>query len=60
MSGVGDRARTSSAGAGAAGGGRQKPAVRRDLTVEAARGVILREGLGGPRLRDIAGRRASR
>jgi len=52
MSGVGG------AGAGApvaAGGGRQKPAVRRALIVEAARGVILREGLGGTRLRDIAG-----
>ena len=48
MSGVG------AAGA-AAGGGRQKPAVRRALIVEAARGVILREGLGGTRLRDIAG-----
>ena len=48
MSGVG--------GAGAAAGGaRQKPAVRRALIVEAARGVILREGLGGTRLRDIAG-----
>ena len=43
-------------GAGAAAGGaRQKPAVRRALIVEAARGVILREGLGGTRLRDIAG-----
>jgi len=39
----------------AVGGGRQKPAVRRALIVEAARGVILREGLGGTRLRDIAG-----
>jgi AcrR family transcriptional regulator len=29
--------------------------VRRALIVEAARGVILREGLGGTRLRDIAG-----
>ena len=36
-------------------GARQKPAVRRALIVEAARGVILREGLGGTRLRDIAG-----
>jgi AcrR family transcriptional regulator len=35
-------------------GARQKPAVRRALIVEAARGVILREGLGGTRLRDIA------
>ncbi|TWX40957.1 TetR family transcriptional regulator [Frigoribacterium sp. ACAM 257] len=29
--------------------------MRRALIVEAARGVILREGLGGTRLRDIAG-----
>ncbi|WP_314100851.1 TetR family transcriptional regulator [uncultured Frigoribacterium sp.] len=49
MSGVGG-----ATGAGAAGA-RQKPAVRRALIVEAARGVILREGLGGTRLRDIAG-----
>ena len=35
-------------------GARQKPVVRRALIVEAARGVILREGLGGTRLRDIA------
>ncbi|WP_371740841.1 TetR family transcriptional regulator C-terminal domain-containing protein [Frigoribacterium sp. CFBP 13729] len=61
MSGVGDGSGASSAAgvsagaALAAGGGRQKPAVRRALIVEAARGVILREGLGGTRLRDIAG-----
>jgi AcrR family transcriptional regulator len=67
VSGVGDGIRASSdaaaaaaagASAGAAvpaGGARQKPAVRRALIVEAARGVILREGLGGTRLRDIAG-----
>ncbi|MBD8703685.1 TetR family transcriptional regulator C-terminal domain-containing protein [Frigoribacterium sp. CFBP 13712] len=42
--------------AGAAGGGaRRKPAERRAQIVEAARGVILREGLGATRLRDIAG-----
>lgn len=35
-------------------GTRQKPAVRRALIVEAARGVILRDGLGATRLRDIA------
>lgn len=33
---------------------RRKPAVRRALIVEAARKVILREGLGATRLRDIA------
>jgi AcrR family transcriptional regulator len=57
VSGVGDGNRASSGvSAGAAGAGaRQKPAVRRALIVEAARGVILREGLGGTRLRDIAG-----
>ncbi|WP_307803042.1 TetR family transcriptional regulator C-terminal domain-containing protein [Frigoribacterium sp. PvP032] len=51
MSGVGG----SGSGAVGAGGARQKPAVRRASIVEAARGVILREGLGGTRLRDIAG-----
>lgn len=46
-----------SAGAGAAatpGSPRRKPEIRRALIIEAARGVILREGLGATRLRDIA------
>ncbi|WP_423923835.1 TetR/AcrR family transcriptional regulator [Frigoribacterium sp. 2-23] len=35
-------------------GRRRKPAERRALIVEAARAVIVREGLGATRLRDIA------
>ena len=46
------------AGAGAApvtgAATRRKPAERRALIVEAARAVIVREGLGATRLRDIA------
>ncbi|WP_243695084.1 TetR/AcrR family transcriptional regulator [Labedella populi] len=36
------------------GSQRRKPEIRRALIIEAARGVILREGLGATRLRDIA------
>ena len=62
--GVGAGAGAGAGAAGAAGaavaGSRQKPAVRRALIVEAAREVILREGLGGTGCATSRPRRASR
>ena len=52
--GTGAAAAADAAGAAPGGGLRRKPAERRAQIVEAARGVILREGLGATRLRDIA------
>ena len=54
MTGGGGAGGVSSAGGATGVGVRQKPVVRRASIVEAAREVIVREGMGATRLRDIA------